>query len=64
LKQFPTQPILSFLTSLSLKGQEQGRTREKMEIGDKGGRWSEDMQSKIIISSSSTYPYIMTMVSS
>jgi hypothetical protein len=34
---------------LSLKEQEQGRTRERMEIRDEGGRWSEDMQSKIIV---------------
>jgi hypothetical protein len=51
LKQFPTQPIPPFLTFLSpsLKEQEQGRNREKMEIRDEGGRWSEDMQSKIIV---------------
>jgi hypothetical protein len=38
-KAAPTQPILPFLTSLSLKEQEQGRTRERkwrleMEVED------------------------------
>ena len=58
----PTQPILPFLTSLSLSKRARTRKnyREKMEIGDEGGRWSEDMQPKIIISSSSTHPHLMS----
>jgi hypothetical protein len=51
---------------LSLKEQEWGRTREKMKVGngDEGGRGSVGMQSKIIISSRSSHPYLMIMVSS
>ena len=50
----------------SLKEQEWGRTREKMTVGngDEGGRWSEGMQSKIIISSGSSHPYLLIKVSS
>jgi hypothetical protein len=36
----------------------------KVGNGDEGGRGSEGMQSKIIISSKSSHPYLMIMVSS
>ena len=66
LKQHQPISLSHFSPSLSLKEQEWGRTREKMKIGngDEGGRWSEGMQSKIIISSRSSHPYLMIMVSS
>ena len=51
---------------LSLEEQEWGRTRKRRWRwnGDGGGRWSEGKQSKAIISSRSSHPYLMIMVSS
>ena len=61
----PFHSPISHPLPLSLKEQEWGRTREKMKVGngDEGGRWSEGMQSKIIISSRSSHPYLMIMAS-
>jgi len=51
---------------LSLEEQEWGRTRKRRWRwnGDGGGRWNEGMQTKAILSSRSSHPYLMIMVSS